>query len=407
MGVSGAEGLRTSATRAHTYGFGRHEYATRLIISMITGFDIGKARDFMEKYELDCIVATSHDNVYYISGSEIMTITLLKRLAAVFIPLDGEPVFGVHSNERVTAEKTTWIKDLRVYEGGEWEPLKPIKFVANILEEMGYEDKRVGVETLDIPGVCYDYLRKLLPEANFTDCQFIFDRMRAVKNQEELCHMSRINMATAKAITVAFEMAKPGDTEKEIAKNMIDLTLDYGADTVAFMTMGAGPNIWETHHIPGAYKIKEGDLIHVDFGCVFNGYLSDISRMAVVKQADETQLKAYKFAVDAERVTGETLMSGSRALDVHNTILEFYESHGQSYNRAFIGHGLGIGCHEYPFLGPSHGDWVLEDGMFFQVEPSVAMGDARIHTEDSFIVSRSGGRNVSEYRDINELQVIR
>jgi Xaa-Pro aminopeptidase len=374
---------------------------------MKTGFELGKARDYMEKQELDCVIATSHDNVYYSSGSEIMTITMLKRLAAVFIPLDGDPVFGVHANERVTAEKTTWIKDLRVYEGGEWEPLKPIDFVVDTVKEMGYDGKRIGVETLDIPGVCFDYLRKQLPDTEFTDCQQVFDRMRAVKSHEELKHMSRINMATAKAITVAFEMAEPGDTEKEIAQNMIDLTLGYGADTVAFMTMGAGPNIWETHHIPGDYRIKKGDLIHVDYGCVFDGYLSDISRMVVIEEANENQQKAYKFAVEAERVTGKALKPGRKVSDVHNIVKEYYESHGQPYNRAFIGHGLGIGCHEYPFLGPSHGDWVLEEGMFFQIEPSVAMGDSRIHTEDSFIVSGDGGVNVSEYRDISELQVIR
>ncbi|MCW4049513.1 MAG: Xaa-Pro peptidase family protein [Candidatus Bathyarchaeota archaeon] len=367
---------------------------------MNTGFKLDKARSLMEEKNLDCVLATSHDNVYYCSNSEIMTITMLKRLAAVFIPLDGEPVFGVHANERVTAEKTTWIKDLRVYEGGEWEPLKPIDFVAETLEEMGYNDSRIGVETLDIPGVCYDYLRKLLPDADFTDSQPVFDKMRAVKSPEEFKHLSNINMATAKAITVAFEMAKPGDTEKEIAQNMITQTLEYGADTVAFMTMGARKNIWETHHIPGDYKIKEGDLIHVDFGCFFDGYLSDISRMAVVGRPDEIQLEAYRFAVDTERATGEALKPGVTVMEVHNAVKEFYEARGHIYNRAFIGHGLGIGCHEYPFLGPSHADWILEPDMFFQVEPSIALGHARVHTEDSFVITKKGSENVSEYRDI-------
>ena len=376
-------------------------------LPMITGFKLDKAREHMETHNLDCIIATSHDNVYYSSHSEIMTITTLKRLAAVFIPLDGDPVFGVHANERVTAEKTTWIKDLRVYEGGEWEPLKPIDFVADTIKELGCAGARIGVETLDIPGLCYDYMRKLLPEAKFTDCQPIFDKMRAIKSPEEIQHLSNINMATAKAITVAFEMAKPGDTEKEIAKNMIQLTLGYGADTVAFMTMGAGPNIWEVHHIPGEYKLQEGDLIHVDFGCVFDGYLSDISRMAVVKHADDTQLEAYRIAVEAEEATRKALNPGTKVIDVHNAVKEYYESQGHSYNRAFIGHGLGIGCHEYPFLGPSHGDWVLEEGMFFQVEPSLALDHVRVHTEDSFVVTRGGGKNVSLYRDISELQVIR
>jgi len=206
---------------------------------MKTGFRIIDALEEMEKQGIDLMVATSHDNVYYSSYSDIMTIRLLKRLAAVFIPSEGDPVFGVHANEEVTARETTWINDLRVYEGGEWEPLNPVSFMAETVRELGYEDGRIGVEALDLPGMCYDYLREMLPDAEFVDCQGIFDSMRAVKSPEEIDHMCRINMATAKAITVAYEMAAPGDTEKEIAQNMIELCLEYGADSVAFMTMGA------------------------------------------------------------------------------------------------------------------------------------------------------------------------
>jgi len=94
-------------------------------------------------------------------------------------------------------------------------------------------------------------------------------------------------------------------------------------------------------------------------------------------------------------------------LDIHNAIKRFYESEGVSYNRMFIGHGLGIGCHELPFLGLVHSDWKLEAGMFFQIEPSVVMDHIRVHTEDSFVVTDSGSRNVSQYRDVSQLQVIR
>jgi Xaa-Pro aminopeptidase len=375
---------------------------------MRTGFNPAEARSLLEESGLDCAVATSHDNVYYTTHSEIMTISMLKRLAAAFIPLDGDPTFGVHANEIVTARNTTWIGDLRVYEGGEWEPLKPIDFVASILKEKGLARGRIGVELLDIPALCMDHLRKLLPEAEFVDCQHVFDRLRSVKSPEELSHLAKANMATAKAITVAYEMAEPGDTEKEIARDMMSLATEYGADSVAFMTFGAGPNIFETHHTPGEYRIKEGDLLHVDFGAYFDGYLSDISRMAVVGEPDGDQLRAYEVSVGAEWITAEAMEPGATVLEVHDAVRTYYESQGHEYTRAFIGHGLGIGCHEAPFLGPSHGDWLLKPGMFFQVEPSLTLGRARVHTEDSFIVqTRGGAKNVSEYRDITELQRIR
>ena len=352
-------------------------------------------------------MATSHDNVYYGTGSDIMTIAMLKRLAAAFFPLDGEPVFAVHANELVTAKKSTWIGDLRVYQGGEWEPLKPIEFVAEILREKGLEGGTVGVELMDIPDRCSSHLRRLMTSTKFADCQPLFDKLRSVKTSDELRILSRANMTTAKAITVAFEMTRPGDAEKEIARRIMDLTIEYGADQVAFMALGAGDNIFETHHVPGGYRIRRGDLVHVDFGAYFGGYMSDISRMAVVGKPDENQQRVFDVAVGAELVAAGALRAGVRVMGVYEAVKDFYESKGYSYTRPFIGHSLGIGCHEYPFLGPSHGDWVLEPGMFFQIEPSLAVGNARVHTEDSFVVTRDRARNVSEYRDITQLQTIR
>lgn len=163
------------------------------------GFDLAKARGLMEERGIDCLIATSHDNVYYFSGSDIMTTTELKRLAAVFIPLDGDPLFGVQANEEVTARKTTWIKDPRVYGGGEWEPLKPMEFIAEVLREKGLSEDRIEMELLDLPLLCLDCLREPLPSAEFVDGEPIFDRMRAVKSPEELRLLSKAAMATAKA----------------------------------------------------------------------------------------------------------------------------------------------------------------------------------------------------------------
>jgi Xaa-Pro aminopeptidase len=361
----------------------------------------------MKETQLDCLIATSHDSVYYSSGSEIETIMSLKRLAAILIPLNSDPVFAVHANEQVTARETTWIKDLRVYVGGEWEPLKPIEFVADILKEKGLDNGKIGVELFDIPALCFNHLRRLLPSAEFVDAQHIFDAMKSIKSNDELVLLSNANMATAKAIVVAFEMAEPGDSERDLAQNLMNLMVEYGADRVAFLALAAGPNILEVHHVPGDYKINEGDLVHTDSGGYFKGYQSDISRTAVVGKPSEAQLKVYDIAVQAELATAEAMYEGEKVLNVYEATRRSYESKGYSFEDAFIGHSIGIGGHELPFLGPSHGDWILKSGMFFEVEPSITVGQVRIHTEDSFIVGKSSARNVSEYRDISQLQIIR
>lgn len=375
---------------------------------MKTGFDFKKLRKLMGEDEIDCIIANSQESVYYTSNAYIITVTNLKRFAGIVLPLDSDPLFAVHRNEEVTARNSTWIKDLRVYEGGEWESLKAINFLANVIKEKGLEGKKIGLELMDMPAFWLDHLRNLLPTTEFVDAKPILDVLKSVKSPAEIKHLSNANMATAKAITVAFEMARPGDTERDIALNMIDQTLEYGADTVAFMTLGAGENIFETHPTPGEYKLKKGDLVHTDYGCFFDGYYSDISRMAVVGEPNKTQLEAYSIAVEAEQITAEALEPGVKVIDVHNAVKNFYNSKGYEYNRAFIGHAIGIGVHEWPFLGPAHGDWILKPGMFFQVEPSMLIGKAKIHTEDAFVVKNKGpAENVSLYRDVTELQIIK
>jgi Xaa-Pro aminopeptidase len=375
---------------------------------MKTGFDYEKARKFMEEADLQCLMATSHDNVLYTSGADLMAINMLKRLTVIFLPLEGEAVFAVHANEAALSRRGTWIKDLRVYQGGEWEPLTPVGFMAEVLQEKKLHNARLGIEMQEIPALYLEHLRRLLPAAEFVDAKPLFDRLRAVKTDWELKLLSEANMATAKAITAAFEMARPGDSERQIAQNLIRLAYEYGADQVGFITLSAGENIFETHHVPADYPIKPGDLVHVDFGCFFAGYMSDISRTAVVGPPDARQQRLYQVAVGAERAIAQAMRAGAKVIEVHQAAKDFYESQGFSYNQAFIGHGLGIGCHEFPFLGATHGDWVLEPGMFFQVEPRVRHDAITIHTEDSFIIVEGDqAKNVSEYRDIADMQVIR
>ncbi len=188
---------------------------------MKNGFNLNRARELMKEEGLECIIATSHDNVLYTSGADLMAINMLNRLTAIILPLDSDPVFGVHANEEMLSRNSTWIKDLRVYEGGEWEPLKPLQFIAHVLKERNLDHARIGMEMLYLPGFYLAHLKEILPSVEFADCQNIFDRMRAVKSPDELALLSEANMVTAKAIRIAFEMARPGDTERKIAENLI------------------------------------------------------------------------------------------------------------------------------------------------------------------------------------------
>lgn len=365
----------------------------------------------MQDAGLDCIIATSRENVYYSSG---FWANIQLRLAPVIIPLDQDPVILVHpsgsgAGEDITVRKTTWISDVRTYQGGEWAPRKVWDSVAEVLKEKSLHSSEIGLEVLDVVGLSFDYIRRLMPSARFVRCEPVFDKMRSIKSDEELRILKDANMATAKALSTAFEMASPGDSEQKIARNIMELILDSGANRMAFLSLSAGRNIMEPHHSPGSYEIQKGDMIHVDAGGIWKGYGSDISRMVVVGEPSRKQREAYEVIIKQMWDTAEAMENGTTVQEVHEAAKRSYESHGFKYPRFFIGHSTGLRGHETPFLGPFHGDWVLEPNMCFQLEPShVASNEIRVHYEDSFVVQEEGpARNVSEYRSSWELPIVR
>lgn len=379
-------------------------------------FDLSAARNTMQKEGLDCMVATTRQNVYYSTGHHVSTIERAGRFAAAIFPLNGDPVYCLETNEAFEAK--TWITDVRVYkEGGEWEPLKPLEFVARVLEEKKLAEAKIGMEIsmyscapAGIPVTYYNYLRKLLPEAEILDCGHIFERMRAVKTAEEIEIMEKAAAITSEAITTVFETAKWGETEQEVLFKMVKFCADRGL--VGHGYVDAGPNTFKTHHKTSDYRIKKGDMIHTDFGVVVQGYSSDVARAAKFGEPDTNEVKTYEFATGVMLRVAEMLVPGNTVMEVHNAAKKFYEDRRVEYRlvedqgRDFIAHGLGLAVHEVPFIGPSHGNWVIEPGMIIAIEPRVTFGNARVHYEDMFLVTEKEARNISQCGDFSKMMVI-
>ena len=382
-------------------------------------FDLSKARSMMQKDGLECIVATTRQNVYYSTGHNNLSIDSSGRLGAAIFPFNGDPVYCVETNESFEAHKTSPIKDVRIYkEGGEWEPLKPWEFVAEVIEEKRLAKTKIGMEIsmyscapAGIPAAQVDYLRKLLPNAEILDCGHIFEKMRAVKTQEEIEIMEKAALITGEAVTTALETAEPGQTEKEVLLRIVNLCQEQ--DLTGHGYVDAGPNIFTTHHKTSDYKIKKGDIIHIDFGVTSRGYETDVARAAKFGDPDRNETKTYEFATGVMMQVAETLVPGNTVLETHNATKKFYEDRGVQYRlvedqgRDFIGHSLGLAIHEAPFIGLSHSNWVIEPGMIIAIEPRATIGNARVHYEDMFLVTKKGARNISCCRDFTKMLAIK
>ena len=225
--------------------------------------------------------------------------------------------------------------------------------------------------------------------------------MITLKSAHEIELMRRAGKITAAARAVARDMVKPGVTTQQIDKAVYKFITEQGA-TPSFLHYNGYPasvcvsvNDEIIHGIPGKRVLQEGDIVSVDVGATFNGFVGDTAYTFAVGDISEeaadllrvTEASLYA-AIDAAKV-------GARLGDVSHTVEEYCGSRGYGIVREYCGHGIGREMHEDPevpnYGKPGHG-MRLMPGMTFCIEPMInGKGDAvRVLGDGWTVVTRSG-----------------
>ncbi|HHW60692.1 MAG TPA: type I methionyl aminopeptidase [Syntrophomonadaceae bacterium] len=150
------------------------------------------------------------------------------------------------------------------------------------------------------------------------------------------------------------------------------------------------------HGIPGEKKLREGDIISIDFGVILNGYAGDSALTIAVGEADPRVLKLIKVTEESLMKGIEQAHAGKRLGAISHAIQSYAESHGYSVVRDFVGHGIGKEMHEdppVPNYGSSNRGPVLKTGMTLAIEPMLNMGSDHIIVEaDQWTVKTRDGK---------------
>lgn len=225
--------------------------------------------------------------------------------------------------------------------------------------------------------------------------------MITLKSAHEIELMRRAGKITAAARALARDMVRPGVTTQQIDKAVFQFITEQGA-TPSFLHYNGYPasvcvsvNDEIIHGIPGKRVLKEGDIVSVDVGATFNGFVGDTAYTFAVGDISEE-------AADLLRVTEASLYAaidaaqvGARLGDVSHTVEEYCGSRGYGIVREYCGHGIGREMHEDPevpnYGKPGHG-LRLMPGMTFCIEPMInGKGDAvRVLGDGWTVVTRSG-----------------
>lgn len=203
------------------------------------------------------------------------------------------------------------------------------------------------------------------------------------KSEAELSMMRRSSQIVARVLSELRKMVRPGVKTKELDVYAEMRARELGA-VPAFKGYHGYPaslcvsiNEEVVHGIPSERELKEGDIVSLDFGVVYEGFYGDAAVTIPVGEVSETARKLIEVAESSFFRGLEQMREGNRLSDISAAIQAEVEKHGFSVIRAFVGHGIGRALHEEPqvpnFGLPGHGPR-LKKGMTLAIEPMIAAG---------------------------------
>ena len=269
----------------------------------------------------------------------------------------------------------------------------------DIIGEFLKEDN-VNTAALEGSHLTYNEFRTFkesLPVRNIISVSDEFDNLRAVKDEYEISMIARAEAIGDEAFDYILGVLKPGMTEKEVAIELEMYMRNHGAESLSFPVIAAsGANSASPHAVPSDKKLEYGDFLTMDFGCVYNGYCSDMTRTVVIGKANREQKKIYEIVLLAQNTALKKLragMTGAQADMIARDIIT-----GAGYGNNFghgLGHSVGLYIHESPRLSRLE-DKVLKEGMTVTVEPGIYIeGMFGVRIEDVAVIKEDGILNLT------------
>ena len=224
----------------------------------------------------------------------------------------------------------------------------------------------------------------------------MFDGIK-IKSPREIELMRQAGAITAQARSVAKQAIGDGVTTKQVNKIVHDYIVKCGAKPT-FLGYGGFPastcisiNEEVIHGIPGKRVIHNGDIVSVDVGATFNGYVGDCAGTFACGEISEEAQKLIDVTKQSFFEGIKYAKPGYRISDIGAAVQEYVESHGYSVVRDYVGHGVGREMHEAPEV-PNYkperrvsgrGDPRIQKGMVIAVEPMVIMGNYEVEVLDN------------------------
>lgn len=277
----------------------------------------------------------------------------------------------------------------------------------NKAAELTGELKHVAVEGLRLRVMELRYLEGAYPGAKFEAAESLVAQMRMHKDADEIAAMKKAAEIAEGGLEATLKKIKIGMSEKEIAGILVQELYALGSDPelpFAPIVAAAG-NSANPHATVSDYQIKKGDLLLIDWGASYGGYLSDLTRTFAIGEISEEFRRIYEVVKLANHAGREAAKLGAPCSAVDEAARDAIDDNG--YGQYFThrtGHGLGMEGHEEPYMRAGN-SLPLAVGMSFTVEPGVYLeGKGGVRIEDDVVMTADGALTLTSFP--RELRVI-
>ncbi|MBS6349783.1 MAG: aminopeptidase P family protein [Oscillospiraceae bacterium] len=259
--------------------------------------------------------------------------------------------------------------------------------------------KRVGFESAAVSVAQHRrWQESFLKGCELIPAQELLDGLRASKDEEEIAAMLQAQKITDAAFGEILNYIRPGLTEQEVAARLVYELLRRGARKVSFdPIVAAGANGSMPHAVPGETVIQKGMFVTMDFGCVYDGYCSDMTRTVAVGQPTQEMERVYETVLAAQKAGIAAARAGmpGRELDAAARKVIEEAGYGDYFTHSF-GHSLGLEIHESPNASPSE-TRPLPVGTVISAEPGIYLpGRFGVRIEDVLVLEEGGCRDIAQ-----------
>src|SRR5262249_13617408 len=336
----------------------------------------------MDEAGIDVVISTSKHNVQYLLGGhranffDYMDATGVTRYLPVFVYPKGQPEKAAYIGHRLEKFQRDinpmWTPETQT---NTWGTVDAMQKAVDHIKKAGIKTKRIAAEYGFLPYDAANILRAGFPEAEWVDALYVLENQRLRKTPEELKQLKYASEAVIDSMKAVIAGAKPGVTKEEMVEALRREETNRGL-TFEYCLITAGTSM---NRAPSDQPWKNGEIMSIDSGGNYDGYIGDVCRMAIQGEPDAELNDLLGEVESIQRAVFKVIRPGVVGGEIYAAAKPLLEKSKHHNHLEFLAHGMGLVSHEAPRLtdrGPviypaTHANAPLESGTVVSVETTL------------------------------------